>query len=254
MSVIDSLRDNSRDVLALLGVALALLYISDVSIPTLPGFAPLVAIGVLVCSAGAWYAADQIEDLVPEETGTLILSLPAEGSEGFAIHELNDPAWDDLDVEGNGSLTEIPDSTEALYLAESYDPETNTARATWLAGATPAELRTYRSALPYVKTTLSKQSDLFWSLRGMFRELVRDVSQSIVREQIVASEETTLPHGGLIEERLSEVLDGYEDDLLDHEQEAAPWSEGEDRASVSISLDSDVEPDVEQEPDAEGDA
>lgn len=235
MSLIDWVYANGRDLLALSAVAGGIVLVTDT---TLPSWSPFVAIVAIAALIGGYWAAGRIEDLIPEERGIFLISLPAKGTEGFGIYELNTPAWEDLDVEGNGSLKEIPEAIESVYFCRAYDRGENVAEATYLAEATTAELRSYEGAIAYAVDQLSRESDMFWTLRASFRQIVRQVSQSIAREQIAISEEVSLPQGGLIEERMSKILDDYEDDPLSVEQDTPPWMDdnGDGRSPISISV------------------
>lgn len=189
--------------------------------------------------------------------GTYIVEIdPKDGD--YRLLKIGPSLWEDLVVEspretvgGVDDLSRITlngrPGVEVLAIDVPDEDESRPPVATgnWLAGATAADVRSYRSTVEYVRTSLAARADRATQLRANLSTMVREASEEVVCEIIRTAEREGIAEGDRIEgvvedvveqyddrdpvEDYAEDLDDQRDDLLDREES---W---DDRLSIEIS-------------------
>ncbi|WP_345530653.1 hypothetical protein, partial [Actinoplanes utahensis] len=99
----DAVSDNLRTLIAVgggyvLAVETAIIDAGYPALPSLPewwGIGALAGIGVVVVS---WFVGDKLADLLPDPPGHFIVALDETTDIGLGVWELNDQAWEELEV------------------------------------------------------------------------------------------------------------------------------------------------------------
>ncbi|QZX99795.1 hypothetical protein [Halobaculum rubrum] len=134
-SLINLVSDNLRTIIAVgggyvLAVEMDVIDAGYPSVPSLPGWWTLGALAFLGTLLVAWMVGDKIADLLPDPPGHIIVALDETTDMGLGAWELNDRAWEELDVH-EGTLYPWTDSPLDTYEARIYNPEANAAVANW---------------------------------------------------------------------------------------------------------------------------
>ena len=113
--------------------------LSSFSIPALPDWWQL-PVGVAGSAAiVAWIVGGKIPELLPDPRGHFVVELDGGDEQGGAVWELNDSAWEQMDVV-DGSLFPWSASPEDAHEVRIYNPDTNTSVANWRGTKTASEL------------------------------------------------------------------------------------------------------------------
>jgi hypothetical protein len=162
-SLINLVSDNLRTIIAV-GGGYVLAVETDVidagypSVPSLPGWWTLGAMAFLGTLLVAWMVGDKIADLLPDPPGHIIVALDETTDMGLGAWELNDQAWEELDVH-EGTLYPWTDSPLDTYEARIYNPEANAAVANWREAAPASKVlgETEESAVRAMVSELREQ-------------------------------------------------------------------------------------------------
>lgn len=119
-----------------------------------------------------------------------------------------------IDSEGNlvyeevekDALHKINTKYGVGYECTEYDDATNTARTSWMAGATPTEIRAFKKTLKRVETTLSILADLGIEESISRTPIVRAITEKLARYMVRTHQQGTIPNGSEIDGVVTEVL------------------------------------------------
>lgn len=144
--------------------------------------------------------------------------------------------WEEITVEAPHSINENGDVTYEQvsksqlhtidtkygvgYECTQYDPETLTARISWMAGSSPSEIRAFKKEIRKVKTKLSILADLGIEESIERTPIVRQITQKLARYLVMCHQKGTLPNGGEIQGVVESVLD---------QQVSGDWSTLDDK-------------------------
>lgn len=162
---------------------------------------------------------------------------------GQAGGELLPPKrWEDLTVKAPASVTEDGDirweevdrdelyriSTRKYgngYECVNYDPDSNTAKVSWMAGSSPREIRAFKKELKRVKTTLSILADLGIEESMNRTPIVRAITEKLARYMVMCHQKGTIPNGDEIENVVSDVMSN---------QRGADWTTIEEKVQKRL--------------------
>ena len=162
-SLVNGLFDNLKTLIAVGGGYVALVEMDVIeagypSIPSLPEWSGLAVLAVGATLAVAFFVGDKIADLLPDPPGHLIVALDETTDHGLGVWELNDEAWERLEVH-EGTLYPWTESPYDTYEARIYNPETNAAVANWREAAPASRVlgETEESAVRALVSDLREQ-------------------------------------------------------------------------------------------------
>jgi polyhydroxyalkanoate synthesis regulator phasin len=148
-----------------------------------------------------------------DESHTLVDIDPVDGD--VAVYELSDYQFTDLTVEGSEgeevanpatSLHEVRLSSGGTgYEVESYDPETNTASVSWMAGATNIDVRRHKRMVDVIIEELSVEAERSLDEIIEAPELMRQHGSEVVNEMIQIAEGERSPGEGSVAESIGEL-------------------------------------------------
>lgn len=229
-------------------VALGLHY--GVSIPRPPNVLILVAIATVVATLVGYPVGIKIGRGL-DETETILLSEqnPINGSQ--RLLRLAPHRFEDMEVENHNGETRsqsflktVVINGEKAYEVDSYDTETNTAIASWQAGASNSSIRADRNQIKRIKTSLEEEADKALELLTSHPEILRKQATEVSMEIIRVAEEVEVPGGGQLHEELSASLDEADpsEELLDS---AVQFDEDGDKAPEDGNVDLSQEEEYE---------
>ncbi|WP_436934991.1 hypothetical protein [Halovenus marina] len=176
----------------------------------LPDWWPLAAAVVIAAGIAAYFGADKVAELIPEEDGILLVAFRADDDGGGEIWELQDDTF--ADMETDGTLFEWTESSRRVYEVRNYDPEENTAIANWretAPGSTLAQERTVEdvfTAIRELREDLEPSAAEARELRRRIRGIVRRLDEERTKARARQLDEQTLDKG-LDATTISEVID-----------------------------------------------
>jgi len=132
--LIDALSENLKVLLVVAGlyiVAVETGYIGGYpSIPELPGWWDLLALVVGAVVVVGYVVGSKLAALLPDPPGHFLVAQEAHDAAGGEIWELNDEAWQQLNVV-EGDLFAWERAPWDVFEVRRYNPDTNTAVANW---------------------------------------------------------------------------------------------------------------------------
>jgi hypothetical protein len=194
--------------------------------------------------------------------GTPIVELdPKHGD--YRVLKVGPALWSDVVVEGPrddrvGGVDDLSRITIngvngvevlALDVPDEDDSRPPVATPNWLAGATSAEVRSYRSTLSYIQDRLSERADRGTRLRANYPLLVREGVERILADIIRTTEREGVPSGERIQDVLDDVVGkhdpgdpGPDEDVrreVDEDRADLLDRDGslDDRLSIDVSID-----------------
>lgn len=195
--VIDGLSDNLRLILGVAGVYVIGVqtgYIGGYpATPEVPGWWDLVVLVVLGVSVVGFIVGSKLAELMPDPPGHYIVALDDTTGEGRGVWELNDAAWDNLDVP-EGTLYPWKDSPEDSYEVRLYNPDTNAAVGNWEEAAPSSallgesETSEVRDKIMELRTQYQQDAQYARAIRRRFSGILRRLDSRRARDQNAALE------------------------------------------------------------------
>jgi len=139
MTLTDWISDNSKLLAyAIIGYVAAIQF-GYVDAPEVPEWWPLVALLAASTAGVGFIVGGKIADLLPDQMDNILVSFDADDATGGEIWELNDEAFEQLDVR-RGELFEWQCSGPDVYECRDFSPERLTAVANWKGTKTGSQL------------------------------------------------------------------------------------------------------------------
>jgi len=143
-SLIDAVSENLKTLLVVGGGYVAAVEagvqgLSYPAIPSAPGWAPLGAVLVGAVVVVGWVVGGKLADLLPDPNGHYVIAQEGGDEQGGAVWELNDAAWEEMNVV-DGTLYPWTDSSKDAHEVRIYNEETNTSVANWRGTKVASEL------------------------------------------------------------------------------------------------------------------
>ncbi|WP_277554898.1 hypothetical protein [Halobaculum limi] len=199
--------------------------------PALAPYTIYLTLGVII----GYYPAQAFLDWVEKRFGVPLHDVdPGSGDAGGYI--LSPERWNNITVEaphsidsdgelvyeevGKDALHKINTKLGVGYECTRYDNSTNTARTSWMAGASPTEVRAFKMTLKRVETTLSILADLGIEESINRTPIVRAITEKLARYMVRTHQQGTIPNG--------DEIDGVVSDVMS-EQVGADWQTLEDK-------------------------
>ncbi|WP_435145637.1 hypothetical protein [Halobaculum sp. P14] len=140
-SLVDAVSDNLRTLIVVAvgyvaAVEMELVSMGYPELPSLPGWWQLVVLAAIAVAVVGWIVGSKLAELLPDPVGTILVAQEAHDATGGAIYELNDEAWQQLEVV-DGELYPWSASPHDVYECRRFNPDTWTAVANWK-GTKPA--------------------------------------------------------------------------------------------------------------------
>jgi len=110
-----------------------------ISGPVLPDWWQLPVVVAGSSAVVAWIVGGKIAKLLPDPNGHYVIAQEGGDEQGGAVWELNDAAWEELDVK-DGTLYPWSGSPESAHEVRIYNDETNTVVANWRGTKVASEL------------------------------------------------------------------------------------------------------------------
>lgn len=213
-SVVEGVSDNFRALVVVVGGFVAGVESGVIeggypSIPSLPGWWQLGALVVASVTVVGWIVGSKLADLLPDPPGHMIVALDATTDENLGVWELNDEAWEQLEVK-EGTLYPWTDSPLDTYEARIYNETTNVAVANWREAA-PASAFLGETDESEVRTLISELRDQYETdgryaraIRRRFPSILRRLDARRAQDQNAALEGHLSPSFG--EETIDDVI------------------------------------------------
>lgn len=177
--------------------------------PETPEWVPLVAFAGVAALFVALVAAGRFEDLFPEEHGVYIQVVNARKTDVIETWELTEDEWSEIEVVG-GQLNHLPECKHRAYECLAYNPESNTAVATWRKSKPASEIVGHTSIGDALDEMEEIRSDLEPEAR--FSSLLRRRLPSIVR---TLDRQRAMDQNRALEGHMTPAFDGESvDDVL----------------------------------------
>lgn len=195
-----------------------------------------------------------IEFLYQPETVVLAEVDPASGD--LAVHELSPDRFSEITVvDHDGTekpqsfLHKISTSKGVGYECDTYDIETNTATATWMAGASNHEIRASEHTVRRIQNDLSIRADRVFDLETNLEHVIREALSEIANSMIRTSQGMRVPQGDLIADAVNDVLDREVPDALDTASKQSDEGETPDETDDAQNDAQGAEIDIEETDD-----
>jgi hypothetical protein len=191
----------------------------------LPSWWPIAAVIVLAGGIAGWMASDRLYSLIPEDSKIVLVAFATGDGTGGNIWKLHPDEFEDMEVDGD--LYEWSESATRCYEVRDYDPDRNHATGNW------------RETPP--ASDFARQEDIE-SIRADIRSF-REQLEPEVRK----SKRLRRQIGGIIRS-----LDAQRDREMNRSIEKATVDSSIDRATISETLESALDDDLRNPPDAGG--
>lgn len=131
---------------------------------------------------------------------------------------------------------------QTAYEVDSYDPETNTAVASWQAGVSNSEIRRKKSEIDYIKQELESEADKAVELLANNPQILRKYGAEVSNRIIRVAQGIEVPDGQGLHQDLGALVDKHDpsEDLLGGEADTGTDGEHQnghsDGETVEINL------------------
>lgn len=197
MNLSGIVRDNFKTIIVLgLGYWAAVTYgyvnVPEIEPPTGWG---LVATAGVVVAIGAYYYADKILALLPDDEGIFIVAFEASSEAGGQVWELTEDQFEAMRVV-NGTLFQWDGTSRRVYEVRDYDPDRNVAVANWresVAGSQFAGDATVADAMDFITEIREEFEPEAEKYRRLSRRL-RSVARKLDRKRLEDQQAVLDPH------------------------------------------------------------
>lgn len=148
--------------IVILGLAI---YFFEIPVPDLPAWADVVGAGLLIAVVVGLPVGLRLGEIFAIQEGKVISQLdPIDGDQDLLLISMD--RWRDLEVydqtgqsRSRSFLEEVVINGAAGVEVDRYYPQENVAVASWLAGETNRDLRSYEQAVDRIKTQLEEEAN-----------------------------------------------------------------------------------------------
>lgn len=182
-----------------------------------------------------------IDWLDVEDSYTLVDQNPVDGELG--VHELSAEKWSRLTVYDRSGETRSTNYLHQVtllsggtgYEVDGYDPGSNVAVSSWMAGASNRDFRRYERAVNLVKRQLSREAEISVDELIEAPEAIREVGSETVHEIIRVAEGIEAPSDTVVSDRLTELVESHEETVNNAlEDTTVSMTEADEDDSISI--------------------
>jgi hypothetical protein len=211
MSIVESLRENQRLVLAgVLGYVSAASFGYITPVWEMDGFGAVATAGVVTMVAG-YFGAGKVEELLPEEEGIYLVAFQASDDTGGELWELSQDQFEAMEVHA-GTLFEWPVS-KRVYEVKEYRPEENVAVANWRESVAGSQLAG-DALLPDALEQIAELREKFEPearkaryLKRRLRSIARTIDRERLQDQQELLDETTNPTFSEASRGISDIVE-----------------------------------------------